>query len=327
MCPQLEVMSCPVCLSPAIIPLAFVGRDLLFETTSKTFNLSACKGCHCFFIDPLPGSQELASFYPTQYWWSTSPGLLKFLESTYRKIVLRDHIGFIAKATASVRNRPARLLDIGCGTGTLLASLKQRGFQVSGFDSSRAAARVANTENGVDVFVGERLQDASFHDASFDIVTLFHVLEHVSDPRSILAEVHRILQPSGRVVLQVPNIESWQSRLFGKHWYGLDVPRHLINYSGRSMRHLLSDSGFRILRVRHFNMRDNAPALASSLFPSLDPVSRRARQQQRQTTEHAAVAWVKHAAFFATVVLATPFAIAESLAGNGGTLMLEAERI
>jgi SAM-dependent methyltransferase len=298
---------------------------LLFETTTRAFNLSACGQCHCFFIDPPPGSQELAVFYPTQYWWTVSPGLLKSMERIYRRVALRDHVAFIAKAAASLGRRPARLLDIGCGSGTLLALLKRRGFEVSGFDSSSVAARIAN-ENDIDVIVGERLQDAGFLDGGFDLVTLFHVLEHVSDPRSVLAEVHRILQPNGRMILQVPNIDSWQSRLFGERWYGLDVPRHLINYSERSIRHLLFDSGFRVCRVRHFNLRDNAPALASSLFPSLDPVSRRARQRQRQATEPAAVAWVKHAAFLAMVALATPFAIVESLARAGGTLMLEAEK-
>ena len=244
------------------------GSDVLFEATTKTFNLSSCSACHCLFIDPLPGESELASFYPAQYWWKASSGILKSLEGAYRKMALRDHVAFIARAA---QGSSRRLLDVGCGSGTLLGLLKQRGFQVRGFDSSAEAAGIAKSENGVDVVVGSRLQEAGFGDESFDLVTLFHVMEHVTDPRSVLAEVRRVLRSTGRLVLQVPNIESWQFRLFGVRWYGLDVPRHVINYSNQAMQRLLAESGFKVCRTRHFNLRDNAPALASSLFPSWIP--------------------------------------------------------
>ena len=316
-------MNCPVCLSPATFPAHMTGSDVLFETTTKTFALSGCTACRCLFIDPLPGDAEISGFYPTQYWWKASSGVLKALEGIYRKVALRDHVAFISHAT---RGSDPQLLDVGCGSGTLLGLLKQRGFQVRGFDSSVEAASIAKAESDIDVVVGSRLQDAGFADASFDVVTLFHVMEHVTDPRNVLSEVHRILRPSGRLVLQVPNIESWQFRLFGVRWYGLDVPRHVINYSNTAMRRLLEQSGFKISRTRHFNLRDNAPALASSLFPSLDPVSRGVRQRRRSLTEPALLAWLKHALYLSVVVAAQPFAIAESLAGKGATVMIEAEK-
>jgi hypothetical protein len=134
------------------------------------------------------------------------------------------------------------------------------------------------------------------------------------------------LKPNGRVVLQVPNIESWQYRLFGAKWYGLDIPRHVVDYSNTSMQMLLRESGFHIHRVRHFNLRDNAPALASSMFPSLDPVSRAVRRRQRGAEESALLAWIRHLAYFAAVLGAYPFAIVESAAGSGATIMIEAAK-
>lgn len=317
-------MNCPVCLSAKTSSAGLTGSDVLFETTSKTFSLSRCSACGCLFIDPLPGGMELAGFYPTQYWWKASSGALKALEGAYRKMALRDHVAFIASA-ANGGSAP-HLLDVGCGSGTLLGLLKQRGFQVRGFDSSAEAAGIAKSESDVDVVVGSRLQDAGFADGSFDLVTLFHVMEHVTDPRSVLAEVRRLLRPAGRLVLQVPNIESWQFRLFGVRWYGLDVPRHVINYSNQAMQRLLSESGFKVRRTRHFNLRDNAPAFASSLFPSLDPVSRSVRQRRRNQAEPAPLAWLRHGLYLGVVLAAQPFAIAESAAGKGATIMIEAEK-
>jgi 2-polyprenyl-3-methyl-5-hydroxy-6-metoxy-1,4-benzoquinol methylase len=233
------------------------------------------------------------------------------------------------KASQTLGNgrEPLRLLDIGCGGATLLGILRKHGFEVLGFDASPEAAAIANADHGVQVVTGARLQDADFSNAAFDVVTLFHVMEHVPDPHALLAEVRRILRAGGRLILQVPNIESWQFRLFGVRWYGLDIPRHVINYSGKSMQQLLSVSGFRARRVRHFNLRDNAPALASSLFPSLDPASRRVRASRRFLKESELLAWARHSLYLATVVAAFPFAMAESLAGFGATVMIEAEKI
>src|SRR4029077_1388496 len=101
------------------------------------------------------------------------------------------------------------------------------------------------------------------------------------NPRGERNELSRIVRPKDAAILQVPNIESWQFKMFGAQWYGLDIPRHVIDYSKKSMLKLLRDSGFLPVRVRQFNLRDNAPALVSSLFPSLDPISRGVRHRRR----------------------------------------------
>jgi 2-polyprenyl-3-methyl-5-hydroxy-6-metoxy-1,4-benzoquinol methylase len=316
-------MTCPVCLNPETVP-ALRGTDFLFETTSKTFTLDSCSSCHCLFLNPMPGDAEIATFYPTQYWWNAGRrGSLKKLESIYRRIALRDHVRFITKAAG---NRTGlELLDVGCGSGTLISLLKRRGFRVRGVDFSAEAASIAKSENDVDVAVGS-LEQVHFPDQSFDVVTLFHVMEHVTNPRQVLEEVSRILRPGGALILQVPNIESWQFKMFGAKWYGLDIPRHVIDYSRQSMLKLLNDTGFSPVRLRQFNLRDNAPALVSSLFPSLDPVSRGVRHRKRNTRESSITAWLRHGAYLAFVLCAYPVAILESAFGCGATIMIEARK-
>src|SRR5262249_24045036 len=96
-------MNCPVCLSSSTVP-AFSGSDILFETTGRRFQLDACSACDCLFIDPLPSADEIAGFYPNQYWWSGSrPTLLKRLESVYRRIALHGHVGFIRSAATRLK--------------------------------------------------------------------------------------------------------------------------------------------------------------------------------------------------------------------------------
>jgi 2-polyprenyl-3-methyl-5-hydroxy-6-metoxy-1,4-benzoquinol methylase len=320
-------MNCPVCLNPATRH-ALTGTDLLFETTSRTFNLNSCSACDCFFLNPMPGGEEIAGFYPDQYWWKGArPGVLKRLESLYRRVVLHDHVSFIIRATRNLARNAGEveLLDVGCGSGTLMGILKHRGFRVLGVDFSREAASVAEIENGVQVLVGP-LEQASFKETTFDVVTLFHVMEHVANPRDLLSEIRRILKPDGCLILQVPNIDSWQSKVFGAQWYGLDIPRHLIDYSKAAMLRLLSDSGFSVRRIRHFNLRDNAPALVSSIFPSLDPVSRAVRHQRHDMEETATAAWARHLSYLFFVLCAWPIAMIESAFGHGATIMIEARR-
>ena len=315
-------MSCPVCLNPVTAP-ALVGTDFLFESTSKTFTLYSCEACRCLFLHPMPDSREIERFYPADYWWNARrSGGLKKLESVYRKLALRDHIAFITKAAG---DRGVDVLDVGCGSGTLLGLLKHRGFRVTGLDFSAEAAAIAKAENGVDVAVGT-LEEAHFPAESFDVVTLFHVMEHVTTPRQVLAEVSRVLKPNGVAILQVPNIESWQFKIFGARWYGLDIPRHVIDYSRNSMLKLLADSGFVVNRIRHFNLRDNGPALVSSVFPSLDPVSRSVRHRKRNNDESRPVEWFRHLMYLLLVTCAYPVVLLESAFGCGATIMIEAKK-
>ena len=107
---------------------------------------------------------------------------------------------------------------------------------------------------------------------------MFHVMEHLYDPRAYLRAAHGLLAPDGRLVVQVPNAASWQARLLGRAWNGADIPRHLTNFRGRDLEKMIESAGFEVLRRKYFSLRDNPAGLASSLAPSLDPMARRVRR-------------------------------------------------
>jgi 2-polyprenyl-3-methyl-5-hydroxy-6-metoxy-1,4-benzoquinol methylase len=320
-------MNCPVCFNPNAVPL-LTGHDLLFESTTRSFDLRACEVCRSLFIDPQPSDDEVRSFYPENYWARDSEArILRTMEQAYCRIALRGHVAFVNHAASGLGREPGdtRILDVGCGNGLLLALLRDKGYAVSGVDFSGDAAVAARRLNGVEVRVGS-LADQAFADESFDLITLFHVMEHVTEPKAVLDEVRRVLKPDGRVIVQVPNIDSLQFRIFGSRWYGLDIPRHLIDYSLDSIVRLIEGAGFGVRRVRHFNLRDNAPALASSLFPALDPVSRKIRKQRRGITESTLGSWTRHVVYSAVVFLSYPLAMFEAAIGRGATVMIEAKR-
>jgi SAM-dependent methyltransferase len=310
--------ACPVCASrDCQIEMRQIG-DPLFRTSSRAFDLRHCVDCRTLFVDPMPMTADLAGYYPSRYWWKESPGLLNRLEAFYRRAVLMNHISFATRVCGAGLTR---LLDVGCGSGAFLKEMKQRGVDAAGFEFSADAAACARDASGAEVRAGASLGEAGYTPGSFDVITLFHLLEHVPAPYTLIADVRRLLSPNGCLIVQVPNIQSWQARLFGSRWYGLDVPRHVVNYSNRSLERLLRECGFRIQRVRHFNLRDNAPALASSAAPSLDPVSRYARG-----VEPFWAAAVKHGLYLVLVALSFPFALMESAAGAGATVMVAAYR-
>jgi SAM-dependent methyltransferase len=142
-----------------------------------------------------------------------------------------------------------RLLDFGCGGGSFLARMHRQGWQVTGLDISTTAVQRVRGELGLRVFVGS-LPHPELRPASFDVITMWHSLEHVHEPLEVLREAHRLLVPGGRLVIAVPNIDSLPFRWFGAAWYGLDLPRHLTHFAPWTLQVMLERVGFRVGQIR-----------------------------------------------------------------------------
>ena len=308
--------ACVLCGSDRLAPL-YRASDRLYRTTRKEFTVARCGGCGLMRLDPQPSSEELRQYYPPGYWFDPGGEIPGRLEEAYRRLVLGDHVRFVESALR--RAEPGPLLDVGCGGGLFLGLLRKRGFEVVGLDVSWEAARVAWQRQHAPAVCGT-LDRAPLRAGSFACVTMFHVLEHLPDPRTFLITAARLLQPSGRLVLQVPNAASWQSRLFGAAWNGVDVPRHLYDFRDCDLEKLVEGCGFAIVRRKYFSLRDNPAGLASSLAPALDPMARRVRKLE----ESSATRLTKDLLYLALVCAALPFAVAEAAGRAGSTVMIEA---
>jgi SAM-dependent methyltransferase len=155
-----------------------------------------------------------------------------------------------------------RALDIGCGSGRFLRALRHSGWEVAGLELNDDTATSARTVHGL---VVETTLEA-FEDASFDLITITHVLEHIRDPRTMLADCVRLLKPNGVIAVAVPNIESWQAQFTRENWFHLDVPRHLWHFSEKWLSTALNDLGFEQVAVRRLDLAHNIFGWLQSLL-------------------------------------------------------------
>jgi SAM-dependent methyltransferase len=167
---------------------------------------------------------------------------------------------------------PRRVVDVGCATGELLLAVREAGNpNVAGVEPGERAAATAR-ERGLEVHTGF-LEEAALREACVDTVVMSHTLEHARDPVATLREAWRVLRPGGALLLWLPNVESIEARVLGRHWIGYDPPRHLTTFGVSTLTRALELAGFRVAEVRHeavglewawalrLAVRDRAPAL------------------------------------------------------------------
>jgi SAM-dependent methyltransferase len=271
-------------------------------------------------LAPQPVPEELTLYYPRNYWYAPDATLAARLEESYRRLVLRDHVRFVSRALVEC-GETGPLLDVGCGGALLPRMLRERGFPAMGLDSSPEAAAIAWNTNGVPVVCGD-LEHAPLRSGLCAAISMFHVLEHLYNPRAYLESARELLRPNGRLIVQVPNAASWQFQLLGPRWNGVDVPRHLTDFRARDLEALLSAAGFEVLRRKYFSWRDNPAGLASSLAPALDPMARRVRGLRETPLGKL----LRDLVYFALLVGAVPFTLLEAACHAGSTIMIEARK-
>jgi SAM-dependent methyltransferase len=200
------------------------------------FGIARCKACRTLFTDRLPAEPEVKDY--TDYYHAGNLAVPAFVQERLREIV---------GEFASYR-RTNRWLDVGCGAGTLLSAASELGWAAVGTELSPPAVDAAR-EAGLDVRLGE-LGELRFEAEAFDVVSLVEVLEHVPEPRRLLAEVAPLLRPGGALYLTTPHVRGINARLLGTDWGAVAPPEHLQLFSVRGMRSALESCGLEVVRVR-----------------------------------------------------------------------------
>lgn len=317
--------TCPICRSTRSRFFA-LGQDRLFGLAEGSYPLFRCLECRCIYQHPSPDGADAPGFYPHDYWWSEdgreTGGLARLtarLERSYRDFVTADHLRILSRTRSPDREAAGEwsLLDIGCGNGGFLNLARRRRFRPHGLDVSSRAVEIACSQYGLDVRQGG-IGSSAWDGYRFDVVTMFHVLEHLPEPGPALGYAYQLLRPGGRLLVQVPNVESLQARIFGRRWYGLDVPRHIVNFTPKALFLSIESAGFRIAHVSHFSLRDNPAAIASSLAPGLDPIGRRVRSGPHRGF----LRLLGELSYAALLLVSLPLALLESLSRRGGTIFV-----
>lgn len=227
------------------------GPDLLLQKPGD-FYLVRCRRCGLIYQNPQMSQEELVIHYPQEYLPYQQDEIAR--PSAVTQLSRQHALKRLCDRVTRYRPQHGCLLDVGCATGSFLFAMQQRGWQVQGVEPVAHAAAQARQVFGLEVFVG-LLEKAAYPDATFDVVTLWDVLEHVADVQSTLAEVARILKPGGLLAFSVPNPASLEARLFGANWLGWERPRHLTLIPPTLVPAYLEKVGLSFLRIESFNGR------------------------------------------------------------------------
>lgn len=242
---------CPVCS----------GTDFRTNLLLPDFDLRVidCGACGLGRLHPQPSPQEIAGYYPKTYYGYEGAKFSWLIEWLVRAVGTR-HARFLMRQLPA----GARVLDVGCGRGVALRPLLDAGCEVHGFEFTADA--LSGIDPRVRTRVAPSLPEAGFEPASFDMVVLWHVLEHVPNPRTVMAEIARLLRSGGVLIVAVPNYSSQQARWTGPAWFHLDLPRHLFQFPIGALRRLVTDVGLTCRSEHHFSLRQNPFGWVQSLL-------------------------------------------------------------
>jgi len=258
------IANCPICQSEKK-KFLFTAFDILYKMVEDKFTIYKCCNCAAIFLAPFPSQKETERFYPKNYYSYDTAESDGFFERLKKKIIQSKMDGdeslswkdrilvFLFKNKFSgiplYRKENGKFLDIGCGNGKNLDLLNQYGWDSYGIELDENAVEYAKSR-GLKV---ERssIEAADFQNTTFDSIRIWHVFEHLTDPSGALKKMKSLLSSNGEILMAVPNAESFARIIFGRYWYGLDVPRHVISYSPKTLEFLMNAHGLKITEITY----------------------------------------------------------------------------
>jgi 2-polyprenyl-3-methyl-5-hydroxy-6-metoxy-1,4-benzoquinol methylase len=237
-----KLNECPVC-SASNLKNHKVIKD--YSVSKESFNIMICENCNFQFTNPRPDQNEIGKYYQSDDYISHSDKAnspINFIYKLARKYALaskRKLINTIAK------QRKGRILDYGCGTGYFLETMKDDGWKTYGIEPNEKAREIAKGK----AKINKSIDELNIKNKKFDIITLWHVLEHIHDINNTIKILKTILKEKGKIIVAVPNIESYEHTIFKEDWAAYDVPRHLYHFSQETMKTLMLKHGLKVKKV------------------------------------------------------------------------------
>jgi 2-polyprenyl-3-methyl-5-hydroxy-6-metoxy-1,4-benzoquinol methylase len=232
--------NCPYCLSTTIKNI-LITKD--YFLTKESFNIDKCDSCGLTFTNPQPSENEIHKYYQSDNYVSHGAKRFSLFDNLYiiaRSFSLKWKLSIIRK-----KLKHGKILDYGCGTGEFLNHCSLNGYTVIGIEPSARAREQASLKLGQRVF--ESIEEIP--NKKFDIITLWHVLEHIHDISSILEKLKEKLTETGTILIAVPNHNSKDCKIYRKFWAAYDTPRHLWHFDQSSMTKLLKKENFILEKI------------------------------------------------------------------------------
>jgi SAM-dependent methyltransferase len=232
-----------------------------YAISGESFELKYNQELDLYETLPKPAPEKLPQYYESDDYISHSDGTNSFIERLYqivKGITLRQKLKTISRF-----HNKGLVLDIGCGTGDFLYHTQKGGYKVVGVEPNEKARTKAWNKLGFDVKIFEGLKEvySEFDTKSFDVITLWHVLEHVPDYNEYLQQIGKLLKDDGLLIIAVPNFKSYDAQYYQNYWAAYDVPRHLWHFSEKSINSIVKKHN---MKVRHIK-----PMLFDAFYVSM----------------------------------------------------------
>lgn len=237
--------SCPNCGDTQIFKVLSVKDHTVSD---EEFEIWECKNCTLRFTQDVPDQENIGKYYQSENYIShtdTSKGFINNLYHKVRKRTLVQKKKLIEKATGK---QTGNILDVGAGTGAFLNTMKLASWNCTGIEPDKSAREKALELYGIHLHQAEQID--SLPSKTFDVITLWHVLEHVHELHKYVEQLKNLLSGDGKLFIAVPNYTCGDEKIYDKYWAAYDVPRHLYHFSPKSMEMLLNTHGLRIEKIQ-----------------------------------------------------------------------------
>src|SRR3989344_569181 len=232
-----------------------------FNHKGINFSFKRCKKCKKFLLDPRPKKEEFGSCFSEDYFGKKEGS--KFVGLGERFI---DYFRSKRARSAMKMVKPCgSILDFGCGSGQFLAKLSNYGYNCYGTELSAETAKRAMKIKGIKLHFGD-ITEKTYSDRMFDLASIWHVLDHLYNPDEIISHIGKWVKPSGFLMIAVPNMNSWQAKIFKGDWFGSDPLRTFFHYDMDSIKYLLDNNGFTILNINHLSWEQNLYWILQSIL-------------------------------------------------------------
>lgn len=217
-----------------------------YTVSNEKFDLVYNEDLECLETLPQPSLEKLGSYYESEDYISHTDASVSLVDRLYqivKKFTLHSKLKLVQKCTSG-----KALLDVGCGTGDFLNVCQLNGFDVAGVEPNLKAHSLAKEKLQADSDLVKDLFE--LEERKFDVITLWHVLEHVPNLDTYIEKLSALLKPNGILVIAVPNYKSFDAKHYKKSWAAYDVPRHLWHFSKKSIQKLFTLNNFDLIRTK-----------------------------------------------------------------------------
>ncbi|MBC5994140.1 class I SAM-dependent methyltransferase [Pontibacter cellulosilyticus] len=222
---------CPVCGKEDFKNFLVVTDNTV---SKESFVIVECENCSFKFTNPRPDADSIGNYYESEEYIShnnTKAGIINKAYHVVRSITTKQKVELINRYTPT----KGTIMDYGCGTGVFLAACKKDGWEIKGVEPSAKAREIATKET--EELIATNLSE--LESEKFDIITLWHVLEHIHTLNETMSKLTEMLQEDGTLIIAVPNADSHDAQLYKENWAAYDVPRHLYHFTQPTMKRFL----------------------------------------------------------------------------------------